>query len=389
MDLRYPPSPLTELAIADLRRRRSSKWREYPDDVLPLWVAEMDTPLAPPVREALLTAIELGDAGYVDKGELREAYCEFALARFGWVLEPRLCSVVPDVMTGVTAVLAQVTSPGDGVVIMTPVYPPFFSYLSLAGRRIVEAPLAWSYSTGYVPDLDRIADAFAQPDVTSCLISNPHNPTGLVFSRDDLLTIGDLADRYDVRLIVDEIHSPLVYPGSVHTPLLSLVDESEAAARAFTVVSASKAWNVPGLKAAVAIAGPESASALSRVPLEVFEGTGLWGVLASEAAFRHGGPWLASVLVGLDVNRRLLGELLAEALPEIWYVAPAATYLAWLDCRELGLGDDPAKVFLDRGRVAVNGGHLFGEPGRGFVRLNFGTSPEILSEDVIRLASAL
>ena len=363
------------------------KWRQYPQDVLPLWLAEMDTPLAPPVREALAAAIELGDTGYVHEGALADAYSEFALANFAWVVEPSCSRVMPDVMTAITAVLAQVTSPGDGVIITTPVYPPFFAYLGLAGRVVVESPLGWSVEAGYVLDLDRLATDFARPEVAACLLSNPHNPTGLVLTRQELLAVAELGERHGVRLLVDEIHSPLVYAGSVHTPILSTVDESAGAARSFAFVSASKAWNLPGLKAALVIAGPEAVESLSAAPSELFMGTGLLGVLASEAAFREGVPWLKRLLVGLDANRDLLGRLLADALPGVGYRPPASTYLTWLDCRGLGLGDDPAAVFLDRGRVAVIPGHAFGEPGRGFVRLNFATSPQVLAEAVSRMAA--
>ena len=345
----------------------------------------MDTPLAPPIAEALTTALRLGDTGYVNKGAFAEAFCEFALARFGWTVGPERCAVVPDVMAGIDAVLDLVTAPGDGVVISTPSYPPFFSFLALAGRQVVEAPLGRMYSGGYELDLDRLASQFARPDVTACLLSNPHNPTGLVFSRDELLAIGGLAQRYSIRLLVDEIHAPLVYAGAAHTPILALADESEAAARAFVVTSASKAWNLPGLKAALVVAGPEAS--LEAVPFEVFMGTGLFGVIASEVAYRSGGPWLDSLLAGLDANRSLLGELLASALPDVGYRPPAATYLAWLDCHRLGLGDDPAAAFLERGRVALSPGPRFGELGRGFARLNFATSPEILTEAVARLAA--
>lgn len=382
-----PSSPLTELTLADLRRRRSAKWREFPEDVLPLWVAEMDTPLAPPIRQVLADAVEIGDTGYVAPGDVRAAFSEFALARFGWAIEPESTFVVPDVMTGVSAVLDQVTDVGDGVVITTPVYPPFFARLSLARRQIVEAPLAWSYSAGYEVDLDRLEVAFAEPSTTACLLSNPHNPTGLVFTRAELLSIGEIATRNGVRLLVDEIHAPLVYPGAVHVPILSLAAESEAAAEAFALVSASKAWNLPGLKAALALAGPASVGQLAAVPHEVYMGTGLLGVIAAEAAYRSGGPWLDELLVGLDANRTLLAELLADALPDVGYRRPQATYLAWLDCRALGLGDDPAAVLLERGRVAFSSGPAFGAPGNGFVRLNFATSPEILREAVARFAS--
>ncbi len=379
-------SLLSELTLADLRRRRSAKWREYPEDVLPLWIAEMDTPLAPPIRQALAEAVELGDTGYAAPDDLRAAFSDFVRSRFGWAVDPSSTTVIPDVMTGVNVLLDQVTAPGDGVVITTPVYPPFFAHLTMAGRRIVEAPLAWMYSTGYALDLDRLATAFAEPSVTACLLSNPHNPTGLVFSGSELLSIASLADRFDVRLVVDEIHAPLVYPGAVHTPLLSLASSSEAAARAFCLVSASKAWNLPGLKAALLVTGP--AVSLD-VPPEVFFGTGLFGVIASVAAFRSGVSWLDALVAELDANRALLGSLLSSSLPDVGYRPSAATYLAWLDCRALGLGDDPAAVLLERGRVALSPGPAFGAPGNGFVRLNFATSPEILGEAVARMASAL
>jgi cystathionine beta-lyase len=379
-------SPLTELTLEDLRRRRSAKWREYPEDVLPLWLAEMDTPLAPPIRQALAEAVETGDTGYAAPGDLRAAFSEFARSRFGWAVDPSWATVIPDVMTGVGVLLDLVTAPGDGVVITTPVYPPFFARLTMAGRRIVEAPLAWSYSSGYSLDLDSLATAFAEPSVTACLLSNPHNPTGLVFSRAELLAIASLAERFDVRLLADEIHAPLVYPGAVHTPLLSLASSSEAAARSCALFSASKAWNLPGLKAALLVAGP--AAALD-IPREVLWGTGLFGVIASEAAFRSGVPWLDSLVSGLDANRSLLASLLSSSLPDVGYRPPASTYLAWLDCRALGLGDDPAAVLLERGRLALSSGPAFGAPGNGFVRLNFATSPEILREAVARFASVV
>ena len=379
-------SPLTELTLDDLRRRRSAKWREYPDDVLPLWLAEMDTPLAPPIRQALAEAVEMGDTGYAAPGDLRAAFSEFARSRFGWAVDPAWVTVIPDVMTGVGALLDLVTAPGDGVVITTPVYPPFFARLSMAGRRIVEAPLAWSYSAGYSLDLDRLATAFAEPSVTACLLSNPHNPTGLVFSRAELLGITSLAERHGVRLLADEIHAPLVYPGAVHTPLLALAPSSEAAARACALFSASKAWNLPGLKAALLVAGPAAELDISR---ELLWGTGLLGVIASSVAFSAGGPWLDSLLAGLDANRMLLASLLASSLPEVGYRPPASTYLAWLDCRTLGLGDDPAAVLLERGRLALSSGPAFGAPGNGFVRLNFATSPSILREAVARFASVV
>jgi cysteine-S-conjugate beta-lyase len=374
-------SPLTELSLADLRRRRSLKWRRYPEDVLPLWVAEMDVPLAPPVRSALADAVELGDTGYAHLDGLADAFVDFAARRFGWAPDPALIRLVPDVMHGIVEVLAVLTAPGDGVLVNTPVYPPFFSFLALAGRRVVESPLALT-ADGYRLDLDRLATDLARPEVHVYLLCNPHNPTGLVLSATELAAVAALAAEYGVRVLVDEIHAPLTYPGVGFVPYLSLPEPGPAVV--FT--SASKAWNLAGLKAALAVAGPAGAADLDRLPAEVAFGAGLFGVIAAQAAFRHGTPWLDALLAGLDANRRLLGELIAAQLPEVGYHPPDATYLAWLDCTRLGLGDDPSEAFCEHGRVAVNAGPTFGAPGRGYVRVNFATRPDLLVEGVDRLA---
>jgi cystathionine beta-lyase len=219
---------------------------------------------------------------------------------------------------------------------------------------------------------------------------NPHNPTGMVLTRDELCAVADLAERHGVVVLADEIHAPLIYPqGAVHVPFLSLADEVGGAATAYAFGSASKAWNLPGLKAAVTVAGPEATPDLGVLPHDLPFEAGLLGILASEIALRECVPWLDALLVGLDANRLLLGRLLAESLPEVGYVPPDATYLAWLDCRALDIGDDPAAVFLEHGRVAVTAGERFGTAGRGFVRLNFATSPVILVEAARRMAAAL
>jgi len=380
----HPDSPLNAFTLAELRRRRSIKWRQYADDVLPLWVAEMDTPLAPPIHTALAAAVELGDTGYAHADGLPEAYTSFAAHRFGWSPDPARMLLVPDVMQGIVNVLRAVSEPGAGVVVNTPAYPPFFSFLHNAGWRVVESPLARS-GGGYTLDLDRLAADLRAPGVEVYLLCNPHNPTGLVLSPAELPWIAHLAVSCGVRGLADEVHAPLTYPGAVHVPYLSLPD----AGPAFAFVSASKAWNLAGLKAALAVVGPDGAADLARVPAEVSFGAGLFGVIAAEAAFRQGVPWLDSLLVGLDGNRRLLADLLAADLPEVGYEPPQATYLAWLDCTRLGLGDDPAEVFEREGRVAVNPGPAFGEPGRGHVRINLATHPELLAEGVRRMAYAV
>lgn len=394
-------NPLEQLSLEQLRARTSMKWRAYPDDVLPLWVAEMDVPLAPPVAAALHAAIDAGDTGYPVGVDYAVAVRDYAAAHWDWHgVDLDRTAIVPDVMMGVAETLKLVTSPGDPVVVCAPVYPPFYAFTGSAGRCVIEAPLGPQGRLDLAA-LDRaLAAARARSGRAALLLSNPHNPTGAVHTRAELEGVAAAAARHRVRVIADEIHAPLVLPGAQFTPYLSV----DGADDAFALVSASKAWNLAGLKAALLIAGPAAAADLRRLPEEVSHGPSHLGVIAHTAAFRHGQPWLASLLAGLAANRDLLGELLAAHLPQVRYRPPEATYLAWLDCRGLGLPDSdsdtaadshivtdlagPARLFLDQGRVALNSGHVFGHGGAGFVRLNFATSPAILREAVQRMGRA-
>lgn len=367
------------------RQRRSIKWQTYDPDVLPVWVAEMDLALAAPVHEALAAAVARSDTGYVHPGRLPEAFAGFARRRYGWVVDPADLMVVPDVMGGIAQTLRVLTGPGDAVVVNTPVYPPFFACLADLGRRAVHSPLRPG-PDGHTLDLDRLEADFAA-GAAAYLMCSPHNPTGTVFSPEELRAVGVLAERYDVRVVVDEIHAPLVMPDEVHVPFASL--GGSAPDRSVCAVSASKAWNLAGLKCALLAPGPDARADLGRIPVEVRYGTGLLGVIASEAALAAGEEWLDEVRGALDDNRRLLADLLTRHLPTVGYVPPRATYLAWLDCRALGLGDDPAAAFLERGRVALSPGPTFGPGGEGFARLNLATSPENLEEAVRRMAVAV
>ena len=374
------------LPLAELRARRSYKWRAYPADVLPSFVAEMDVTLAGPVTRALQAAVAAGDTGYATPDpELAEAVAGFHLARFGWQLEPAAVRLIPDVMTGVTEILRQAVPAGSGVVVNTPVYPPFFDHIVEAGCRVVEAPLARA-GDGYALDLDAVEAAFTA-GAPVYLLCNPHNPTGLVLAADDLRRIAELAERFHVLVLADEIHAPLTLAGARHVPFLSL---PEARPHGVAFVSASKAWNLPGLKCALLVTASERLRALAaRLPEELVYGAGNLGVIASIAAYREGGPWLDDLLTLIDDNRRLLGDLLADRLPDVGYVPPQGTYLAWLDCRRLELREEPARVFLKRGRVALRPGPDFGALGRGWVRMTIATAPEILTEIVERMRSAL
>jgi cystathionine beta-lyase len=374
-----------DVSLEALRARQSAKWATHPADVLPAWVAEMDFALAAPVREVLQAAVDADDCGYPHPARLGEAFAGFARDRYGWAVAPESVLLVPDVMVGVTEVLRAVTAPGDGIVLNPPVYSPFFAAIAEIGRGVVEAPLARG-DDGWELDLDAVEQAFAE-GARAYLLCNPHNPTGRVFSRAELERIAELSERYDVPVVSDEIHAPLTFANASHTPFGALGEE--AAARAVTITSASKAWNLAGLKCAVLVPGAQTGTLLEQLPGSLRYHAGHLGVLTTIAAFEHGIEWLEELVAYLDGNRRLLRKLLAAHLPDVGYVPPEAGYLAWLDCRALLLGDDPAAVFLERGRVALSSGPTFGEQGRGYARLNFGTSAAILAEAVERMAAAL
>jgi cystathionine beta-lyase len=393
-------NPLTELTLEQLQQRTSIKWRTYPADVLPLWVAEMDVRLALPIHAALKRAIDGGDTGYPAGNDYALAFREFAADRWSWdSVDPDRVALVPDVMLGIVEALRLVTGPGDAVVVTPPVYAPFFAFVTHADRRIVEAPLG---SDGRL-DLNGLDGVFRtareQSGRPAFLLSNPQNPTGAVHTRQELEEVAVLARRHGVRVIADEIHGPLVLSGTRFTPYLSVAGAEDG----FAVTSASKAWNLAGLKAALLLAGPAAASDLARLPEEVGHGASHLGVLAHTAAFRDGGSWLDALLAGLEHNRDLLRDLVAEHLPGTVLMRPEGTYLAWLDFRALGLEETspredlavvsdlagPARFFLDHARVALSSGHVFGEGGVGHARINYATHPDILTDAVRRMGKAL
>ncbi|MFD8815099.1 MalY/PatB family protein [Streptomyces sp. NPDC059627] len=378
------PNPLRALTLDRLRCRTSMKWRTYPEDVLPVWVAEMDVPLAAAVVRAVTAAMELGDTGYPAGTAYAEALAAFAAKRWGWDgLDVARTAIVPDVMLGVVEMLKLVTGPGDPVVVNSPVYPPFYQFVGNMDRRVVEAPLG---ADGRIdPDVLEAAFRGLGGGRAGYLLCSPHNPTGTVHTAAELTAVTALAERYGVRIVADEIHAPLTAPGVDFVPYLSV----PGADRGLSLMSASKVWNLAGLKAALALAGPGAAADLARLPEEVSHGPSHVGVIAHTAALTDGTAWLDALLAGLDENRRLLAGLLDRHLPGVRYRPAEATYLAWLDCRALGLGDDPAEVFLERGRVAVNSGIPFGTGGAGHVRFNLATSPEVITEAVRRMAAAL
>lgn len=375
---------LGDCSLDTLRGRTSEKWRSYPPEVLPAFVAEMDFDPADQIKDAVLAALKAGDLGYPHKGELGEAFAEFAADRLGWSPEPELIFAIPDVMTGISEVIQAITEPGAGVVLNPPVYAPFFFRLEFAGRRIVEAPLQVAEDGSYDLDLDALDHALVQPGVGAYLLCNPHNPVGRVWSREQLGAIADICHRRGVPVLVDEIHSPLVLPGARHVPFHTV--DHPAASSAIVFCSASKGWNIPGLKCGIAVAGDAPAAAILAQRSDALLASHL-GVHGSVAALRSARPWLDAAVAQIDANAKLLAKLLAEQLPGVRYRPPQASFLAWLDCRGLDLGDDPATEFLARGKVALSSGPAFGSQGRGFARLNIGTSPELVGEAVRRMVA--
>lgn len=376
--------PFDDVTEAALRKRRSAKWAFYGADVLPAWVAEMDYPLAEPVRRVLHAAVDDDDCGYADPAGLGEAFAPWARAQWGWNVASEDVHVVCDVITGMAEILRVATALGDAIVIEPPVYPPFAATVRQLGRVVVEAPLVRS-EAGYAPDLDAIERAYAG-GARAHLLCSPQNPTGTVYAESALARIAELADRYDVLVLADEIHAPLTLPGATHRPFPSI--SAAAARRSIVLTSASKTWNIAGLKTAMMIAASDEARAvLARLPPETPYHAGHLGIVAARAAFREGGDWRASAISAIDRNRVLLGELLREHLPRVRWVPPQASYLAWLDCTELQLGADPSAAFLARGKVALSQGPTFGREGAGFARLNIATTRPLLEEAVRRMAS--
>ncbi|WP_027343007.1 MalY/PatB family protein [Hamadaea tsunoensis] len=376
-------NPLLGVPLNELRERTSVKWREYPPDVLPMFVAEMDVRIAEPVQDAIVAAVRSSDTGYPHGTAYAEALAEFAGRRWDWDLAPDQQTSVADVMTGITEALRLVTDPGDAVVLNPPVYAPFYDFTEHAGRHIVRAPLG---PDGRI-DFAVLEAAFkhGRSGGRRCayLLCNPHNPTGTVPTRTELEQVAELARGWGVRVVADEIHAPLVLPGAVFTPY------AQVDPLGLVLMSASKAWNLAGFKAAQLIAGRDAVADLRRVPELVSHGPSHSGVIAHVAALREGGAWLDELLAGLAENRALLQALLAEHLPAVRLIPPEGTYLSWLDCRDLGIEGEPADFFLEHGRVAFVRGPVFGGGGAGHVRLNYATSPELLTEGVRRMAAAL
>jgi cystathionine beta-lyase len=375
---------LTVPSLEILHQRRSEKWAPHPSGVLSATVAEMDFPLAPPVREVLQRALDRDDLGYPGPAprSLRRAFAGFAARRLGWAVDEEQVSLAPDVMVGLVELCRALVRPGDVVALATPAYPPFFRMLPEAGVRLCELSLR---SDGSL-DLDQLGAAL-RAGARALVLASPHNPTGRALPRAELEAIAELCAEHEAWVLADEIHAPLTLDGATHSPWLEVSDAARQWGIALT--SASKAFNLAGLKAALIVtAEPGARDLVGRMP-PLHDHTGLLGVLAAEAAFNEGDKWLDAVLEQLAANRAQLDRDLARRLPGVSWRPPQATYLGWLDCTDLELGDEPHQPFLQLGGIALSRGLDFGRPGAGHVRLNFATSPEHLADAVARMARAV
>ena len=385
---------VVDLSDAQLRARGGVKWTMPPAGVLPAWVAEADVAPAPAITTALHALAERGDFGYppldADTG-VPQAFGRYASDRWGWSVDPARVVLTGDVMAGVLLALTTLCEKAP-VVVPTPAYPPFLDVVPLAGLPLVTVPIDPDGPAEL--DVDRMGQALAA-GARTILLCNPHNPWGRAFTRSELEAVRDLATRYGARVISDEIHAPLVLPGATHLPYASLDGTGD---HVTTLLSASKAWNLPGLKCAQLVAGNNGdLAALRALPIVANHGLATPGIAGTLAAYGDGQPWLDAWVQRLGDNRDLFARLVAARLPGVRMRPLEATYLAWLDVRALGFGGTdgdgtgragPAEVALRRGQVKVNDGRTFGPGGEGHVRVNLATSPERLERVVDALARA-
>jgi cystathionine beta-lyase len=375
------------LTLAELRKRKSVKWRHFPSDVLPLPVAEMDFPTAPKIKAALTDMVERSDTGYLGPfPELFDAFANFAAKRWGWQVDTKQMRMATDVGVGIVEIMRTLIKPGEKVMLNSPVYENIWRWISEVHATTIDTPLSED-NLSYKLDLAAIEKEY-QNGVKVHILCHPHNPVGVIFSKDQLSDLADLAKKYQVVILSDEIHAPLTYDAKSFIPFLNVSQNAKEVGIAIT--SASKSFNLAGLKCAFIITDSSKLQErINLMPPAVTWRASLFGAVASTAAYAESVDWLDGVLITLDQNRKLVEKLIATKAPAIKYRIPDFGYLAWLDLSALALGEDPSAAILEKGKLAVNGGVLYGPKHKSFVRLNFGTSPEIITEAFDRLANCL
>ena len=371
-----------------LRFRPGVKWGSPGPNVLPASIADMDYPVAEPLIASLRRYIDLGDFGYPNwpdgASPLRTAFAYRMKERYGWWAEPSHVREFTDVTHATRTMIELCTEPGDGVAIHTPAFGPFTQMIGQLGRRLVPLPLV-DGRLGWEFDADDHARRLAKAGARLLILVNPHNPTGRVYTRDELRSVARAAEHHGLTVIADELHSDIVYAGHEHVPFASL--DPSVGARTITMYSASKSFGLAGLRCAVAHVGVRSV----REKLSASVGlpsVNVLGMRATLAAWTEADDWLNTVLDYLDGNRRLVAETVAERLPGVHHHSPQGTYLAWLDCRDLDL-PDPAGFFRERGRVELNAGSCYNPGGDGYVRINFATATPILRDILDRMVESV
>lgn len=378
--------------LSELRTHKSEKWRAFPSDVLPLPVAEMDFPVAEPIRRALIEMVTSSDLGYLGPiPEMGEAFKGFATRRFGWTPDPTQIRVAADVGVGIVETLRVITEYGDKIMINSPVYPNFYTWSHETHLEIVDVPLMRSETevngSPWLLDWDGIEAAY-KSGIKVHLICNPHNPLGRVYTKAELTRLVELATAHNVIIVSDEIHSPLTFSEQKFTPFLSLGDDARSIG--ITVTAASKGWNIAGLKCAIIVTeDARMHERLNSIAPATHYRASLLGAFATVAAFQQGEPWLNDLMVQLDTNRKLVSQLVAEKLPLAKTHMPHCSYLSWIDFAGYELGADPAGVLIEKAKVAFVPGVRFGEKFSSYIRLNFATSPDVIEEAISRVARVL
>ena len=381
-------SRFDEITRDQLSRPDSRKWSLHPGTI-GAWVAEMDFGTAPEVTAALHKAVDDGDLGYLAPATTRrmaEATSAWLKADCDWDIAPENIHPVSDVMSALEVAITKFSPDGTGVIIPTPAYMPFLSFIPTLGREVFEVP-GITVEGRWHHDLDAIDRAF-HDGARTLILCNPQNPTGTAISRDELEAIAEIVDRHNGRVFADEIHSPLRYGAVTHVPYASI--SPVTARHTITATSASKAWNLPGLKAAQLITSNEADEELYQIfGFAVLHGASTPGVIAATAAYTDGREWLGDVIDYLDGNRRALRDLLAEHLPDVRYEVPDATYIAWLDCSALGIEGSIAEFFRTEAGVTLTDGALCGRGYENHVRIIFAMPRPILEEAIIAMAAAV
>lgn len=375
----------------DRRGSASIKWAAYPDDVLPMWIADMDFRAPQPVVDALIARASDGVFGYESpSSELVSVICERLARLYAWKVQPEDVVLLPGVVSALNVACRAFGSPGSGILVQTPVYPPFLATARNNGQCLQTAPLTEVVADGivrYETDYDRFESAIT-PLTRLFILCQPHNPTGAARQREELARLAEICLRRDLIICSDEIHCDLMLGGVQHVPFATV--SSEAASHCITLMAPSKTFNVPGLSCSFAIIQDGALrERFCQAAAGIIPHVNAMGLTAAQAAYQHGSSWLAALLDYLTANRDFLGDYVQRNLPAIATTIPDATYLAWLDCRHAGITGDPCEFFLKKAKVALNDGSSFGADGEGFVRLNFGCPRSTLTVGLERIRAAL